>query len=632
MRLERVVGEGHPRPRLAGQVAEDHPLHDHRGAPLLGDADVLAVEPSLRRVPRFEHLEHAGDELRERLVDEEHALLAGAALVGQGELAHLVGAEVELLLHPVAPLVLGHDRVEEVAVDAVGHRPGLQQPAVGVPGGPFEARPSRQRLRELVVEADVDERGHEARHGDGRARADRQQQRPHRVAQPYADLPLELRQGAADARDGVVVERPVRHGRQGAEELGGEHEPLRHVVAVGRHLLQAEALEPERHLVVGGGLGLVDERHEPLWVVVHHAGQGAAVEPAAQHRDLVQRRADVAVERLQPQRRDQHLAQDHLGDRVDRHAARLALPGVVDEHRVQHLLVTQDRRGRELADAVDEELEHVLVLAEAEPVAGEGRLEHAEVGVEVAGIDAVDGQRALEAPDGARLAAQGVAVHVRLDAFFDEVLEQPPHELLDAERQPEGVELGLGVVAVDRGDARGDVALLVDVLGGLRAPRAQDDGPELLEHGEAGVEQAVAARRRGARLPGGEGAPEALARLGLEPEMPVDRVADVVDRKRVLVGHELVGPHEERDPAPVGLGERTGAVALGGRRLQRGKLGLELRRRQRQQPVEEALDLRRRRRLVPTALAGLCGATTAASAPRHLAGRLTCCQPLLQGE
>ena len=92
VRLERVVGEGHARTRLAAEVAEDHALHDHGRPPLLGDADVLAVEAGLRRVPRLEHLADAGDDLVEGVVDEDDALVAGARLVGEGDLAHLLGA------------------------------------------------------------------------------------------------------------------------------------------------------------------------------------------------------------------------------------------------------------------------------------------------------------------------------------------------------------------------------------------------------------------------------------------------------------------------------------------------------------------------------------------------------------
>ena len=96
----------------------------------------------------------------------------------------------------------------------------------------------------------------------------------------------------------------------------------------------------------------------------------------------------------------------------------------------------------QLGDAVGEELEHVLVLAEGEVAQREARLEHVEVGVQRARVDAVGGERALEAPQGRRHAAQGRARHVALDALGDDVVEQPSDEVLDAEREAQRVERG----------------------------------------------------------------------------------------------------------------------------------------------------------------------------------------------
>ena len=45
--------------------------------------------------------------------------------------------------------------------------------------------------------------------------------------------------------------------------------------------------------------------------------------------DLPKQGRDVAVEGLHPEGRHQYFAQNHLGDGIKRHAARLALPGIV---------------------------------------------------------------------------------------------------------------------------------------------------------------------------------------------------------------------------------------------------------------------------------------------------------------
>ena len=77
----------------------------------------------------------------------------------------------------------------------------------------------------------------------------------------------------------------------------------------------------------------------------------------------------------------------------------------------------------------------------------------------------------------------------------DQVVEQAGDQVLHPEGQAQRVELGLGVVAVHRRDAGRDVPLLVDVLDRRRRARAEDDGLQLLEDGEGGVEQTVAGVR-----------------------------------------------------------------------------------------------------------------------------------------
>ncbi len=54
----------------------------------------------------------------------------------------------------------------------------------------------------------------------------------------------------------VVEQRPVGHGRHGAEELGGEDEALGHPVLVGGHLLESQSLEAQGPLIVGAGSAL----------------------------------------------------------------------------------------------------------------------------------------------------------------------------------------------------------------------------------------------------------------------------------------------------------------------------------------------------------------------------------------
>ena len=279
---------------------------------------------------------------------------------------------------------------------------------------------------------------------------------------------------------------------------------------------------------IGAAPGLVDGRDQPLGVVVHHAREPTVVEAAVEQRDLPQGRRHVAVESLQTDAGDEHLAEDELGHGVHRQAARLALPRVADEDGVQHLLVAEDRRRRQFGDAVGEELEDVLVLTEGEVAQREAGREHVEVRVEGARVDAVGGERAFEAPQGLLHASQRRARHVQLDALGDYVVEQPAEEVLDAEREAERVEPRLAVVAVDRRDAGGDVPLLVDVLGGGGRRRAEDDGLECLEDRQAGVQQCVTRPPTRTGLPASKGGLEPVPDPRVELEVAGERHADVV--------------------------------------------------------------------------------------------------------
>ena len=183
-----------PDPDCAAEVAEDHPLDHHGRAPFRRQADIAPVELGFGRIPGAEHLAHAADHLAEGVVDEPDAQVPGAGLVVEGQLAHLLGREVQLAFDARAGLELGHDVVEEVPVDARGHGPGLQEAPVGVPGRPLEARLARQGLGQPVVESHVDEGGHEPRHGDGRSGPDGERE------QPVRDRPAAARSPSADGR------------------------------------------------------------------------------------------------------------------------------------------------------------------------------------------------------------------------------------------------------------------------------------------------------------------------------------------------------------------------------------------------------------------------------------------------
>ncbi len=113
-------------------------------------------------------------------------------------------------------------------------------------------------------------------------------------------------------------------------------------MSVRGHLLEAQAFETKRHLVVYVRPGFVDGGDEPLGVVIHHAGERVVREASMKGGDLAQRGGNVPVKSLHPQSRDQDLTQHHLCDGIQRHPSDLALPWIVLEYRMQDLVMAED--------------------------------------------------------------------------------------------------------------------------------------------------------------------------------------------------------------------------------------------------------------------------------------------------
>lgn len=190
---ERIARERHAGARTLVQVAEDHALNDHGGAPLLGDLKLAAVDACAGRVPGAEHELHAEQQLTIRIVDDLHPLLREEAPIAEGDVAHLVGGNLELLAHTQALLGVAHQGVEWSAREVVTHAPELQEAAVGVPRSPGASRPRRQARGNLLVDTDIEESVEHARHADGGARAHREQQRLAPVPEAQTRQALETR-------------------------------------------------------------------------------------------------------------------------------------------------------------------------------------------------------------------------------------------------------------------------------------------------------------------------------------------------------------------------------------------------------------------------------------------------------
>ena len=143
----------------------------------------------------------------------------------------------------------------------------LDEAAIGIPG---EARIGglRERQHRLVVQAEVEDRVHHARHRRARAGAHRHEQRLAPVAENPAGLVGDRAERGLDLflqirRIGAVV------GVEIGADLGGDGEAGRHGQAEARHLGEVGALAAEQLLHRRGAFGLaVAEavhpfRHEP---------------------------------------------------------------------------------------------------------------------------------------------------------------------------------------------------------------------------------------------------------------------------------------------------------------------------------------------------------------------------------
>ena len=173
----RVAGEGDAGRRRLAHVAEHHRLHVDGGAPVGGDV----VEPTIgdRALvhPGREDRADRAPELVLRLLREGLAgRLLDLGLVLDDDLAPVVGLEVGVERVALAVLVVLEDVLEVVAVD-VEHdvRIHLDEAAIAVVGEALVAGGLGERDDGFVVQAEIEDRVHHARHRGARARTHRQQ-------------------------------------------------------------------------------------------------------------------------------------------------------------------------------------------------------------------------------------------------------------------------------------------------------------------------------------------------------------------------------------------------------------------------------------------------------------------------
>ena len=228
-------------------VAEGHHLHVDGGAPAVRDIVLHAVVVGAGVVPRTEDRFDGAEELFLRVGGEVGAdlfLVFGFELVGQ--LFEVVGGELDVLRDALLFL----HRVDELFKvlfahfhDDVGIH--LDEAAVAVPSPAGVARLLGQNFDDFLVEAEVEDGIHHARHGSARARTDGDEERVLLVAELFAadlfhlfdvlqDLGLDRRVDLAPVF--IVL----------GASLGGDGEALRHGKAHARHFRKVRALAAEK--------------------------------------------------------------------------------------------------------------------------------------------------------------------------------------------------------------------------------------------------------------------------------------------------------------------------------------------------------------------------------------------------
>jgi hypothetical protein len=172
-------------------------------------------------------------------------------LVQLAQILQRLGGQLGVALHARRLLRLFEWMFEVLAVDAE-HDPSVHrdEPAVAVVREPLVRRDSGETLHALIVEAEVEDRVHHARHRELGSRPHADQQRIAGVAQLATHRLFELGDVSGDL--GIEPRRPttlhVRPARIGGDRESGRDRQLQHA----GHLGQIRPLAAEEILVLHG--------------------------------------------------------------------------------------------------------------------------------------------------------------------------------------------------------------------------------------------------------------------------------------------------------------------------------------------------------------------------------------------
>ena len=244
----RVAGEAHAGARVVVAIAEHHGLHVHGGAQIVRDLLANAVRDGPRAVPA---LEHGLDGPAQLLVGGLRERLAGFGLhdreILRAQALQRLRGQLRVGFHTGRALGILEGVLEVRSVDtehdASVHR---DESAIGVVGEALVTRDLGETLHALIVETEVEDRVHHARHGELRARTHADEQRILRITQLALHRLLEFGDLIRDL--GVEALRPTRD-HVITTGVGGDGEPRRNrQLEHARHLGEVGSLAAEQIL------------------------------------------------------------------------------------------------------------------------------------------------------------------------------------------------------------------------------------------------------------------------------------------------------------------------------------------------------------------------------------------------
>ena len=184
----RIASERHASSGLVVEVAKRHHLYVDRRAPGIRNVVVAAVDVCARVVPTAEHRLNGGEKLLLRVGGEIRAdcrLVLSLELGGQ--FLEIVGRKIDVKLDALLFLHLVDELFEMLLAD-FHHNVGkhLDEATIAVPSPTRILRLLGERFDDRLVETEIENRIHHARHGCARTGAHRNEKRILRVAELLA--------------------------------------------------------------------------------------------------------------------------------------------------------------------------------------------------------------------------------------------------------------------------------------------------------------------------------------------------------------------------------------------------------------------------------------------------------------